>query len=326
MNKLIFTLLLLHTVLFARFDANPTKECPAYNNMKHTSNTHGVVLDTSKKYTVLKKHKGQYLVLLKGEQVAQRWVDGDCFLSKRANTQNTQNIKHISKSTALPSPKKALAKQTTSKNLLALSWHNTFCQTHQRRKECKQSLFSTSKNNKYAQSHFILHGLWPQPRDNFYCNVSKEDIYKDKNRKWHKLDKLDLNSQTRDKLSKYMPGYSSNLHKHEWIKHGTCYGKDANEYFGDALGLVEQINSSKVGQFFTNNIGKKITIQQVKALFNRTFGAGSAKKVELKCRGGLVTELWLHLGSGSSDLKELLKSGKEVRSSCRYGILDKAGF
>ena len=323
MNKLIFTLLLLHTVLFARYDANPTKECQAYNNMKHTSNTHKVVLDTSKKYTVLKKHKGQCLVLIKGEQPAQRWVDGNCFLSKRTTAQHSQA--KLAPKTAVAKPtmvKPTIAKQTTSKNLLALSWHNAFCQTHQRKKECKQSLFSTSKNSKYRQSHFILHGLWPQPRSNVYCNVSSED----KNRKWDKLAPLKLSDSTRETLAKYMPGYSSNLHKHEWIKHGTCYGKGADAYFKDALGLVEQVNSSKVGQFFENNIGKKITIQQIKALFKRTFGAGSAKKVELKCRDGLVTELWLHLGSGSSDLKELLKSGKEARTSCRYGVLDKAGF
>ncbi len=123
-----------------------------------------------------------------------------------------------------------------------------------------------------------------------------------------------------------MPGYSSNLHKHEWIKHGTCYGTNEDAYFNDAITLVDQLNSSKVGQYFSNNIGKKVTIQQIKGLFNRTFGVGSGKRVELRCRGGLVTELWLHLGSGSSDLKKLLKSGREVRSSCRYGIIDKAGF
>ena len=47
--------------------------------MKHTTNTHHVILDTSKTYTVLKHHKGQNLILVKGEQPAQRWVDDECF-------------------------------------------------------------------------------------------------------------------------------------------------------------------------------------------------------------------------------------------------------
>ena len=123
-----------------------------------------------------------------------------------------------------------------------------------------------------------------------------------------------------------MPGYASNLYKHEWIKHGTCYGTDANTYYADAINLVEQVNNSKVGLFFSKNIGNRVTLEQVRVLFNRSFGMGSGKRVELRCRGGLITELWLHLGSGSTELGTLLKKGKEVRSRCTKGIIDRAGF
>ena len=82
--KFIILFLLLLSTLFARFEAQPSQECPAFNNMKHTTNTHHVILDTSKTYTVLKHHKGQNLILVKGEQPAQRWVDDECFSWSRS--------------------------------------------------------------------------------------------------------------------------------------------------------------------------------------------------------------------------------------------------
>ncbi len=127
-------------------------------------------------------------------------------------------------------------------------------------------------------------------------------------------------------LVKTMPGVSSNLHTHEWVKHGTCYSTDANIYYEDAVSLTEQFNASKVGQFFQKHMGQRVTLQQVRALFDRSFGQGTGKRVEMKCKKGLITELWLHLGSGSDDLATLLKRGKQTRSYCTGGRMDKAGF
>ena len=135
-----------------------------------------------------------------------------------------------------------------------------------------------------------------------------------------------LSEEVKKRLQKVMPGFSSNLHKHEWIKHGTCYGTDANMYYEDAISMVEQMNNSKVGHFFTQHIGKHVTLQQVRELFDRNFGVGAGKRVEFKCDKGLITELWLHLGSESDDLGTRLKQGKQTRSHCQGGLVDKAGF
>ncbi len=321
MNKLILILLSLSVGLFARYDAYPNKECSAFNNMKHTKNTNSVLLDKNKKYTVLKKHKGQHLIIVAGEQPSQRWVDSECFSSKKAKeipksikTEDTKEFKDI-----------GTKKEISRNNLLALSWHNAFCQTHQYKKECKRTLIPFGKSRNYDK-HLVLHGLWPQPRDNIYCGVSKNNIMTDKHKQWNRLPKLGLSSDVKKKLTNIMPGLGSNLHKHEWYKHGTCYGADANSYYTDAISLVEQINSSKVGIFFNKNTGKRVTLEQVRVTFNRSFGMGAGKRVELRCKDGLITELWLHLGSGSDDLGALLKKGKEVRSRCKRGYLDKAGF
>ena len=347
MYKTLLSLMFFSSLLLARYEAYPTEECPAFNNMKHTKNTHNVHLDLKKKYTIVQHHKGQNLILIKGEQPAQRWVDDTCF-SKDKELRDPMNVKPVeskvvriedeltktSISTDLTEHAKKYEKEYTKKyeyeniskkNLLTLSWHNAFCETHRYKKECKRSMFSFGRPN-YGDKHFVLHGLWPQPKKRLYCGVEKHYILMDKHKQWNRLPDLDLNAETRKRLQKVMPGYASNLHKHEWIKHGTCYGTDANRYYEDAISMVEQMNASKVGDFFKKQIGKRVTLYQVRAAFDRNFGVGTGKRVELKCNKGLITELWLHLGSRSDDLGTLLKQGKQTRSHCQGGFVDKAGF
>lgn len=304
--------------------------------MKHTKNTHNVILDTTRKYTVLKQHKGQNLIIVKGETPAQRWVDDECFSKVNTNTDDVSPAKSAvvsiedeldfaSLNIAKTEHTKKYQNNTKSKqNLLALTWHNAFCETHRYKKECKPSL--PPKLKQYGTKHFVLHGLWPQPRSRQYCNVGKELVAADKHKQWRNLPCLALDAETEDRLEKVMPGFLSDLHKHEWIKHGTCYGTEADRYFRDSISLTEQLNASKVGDFFTKHIGKKVTLKQVRHAFDRSFGVGAGKRVELKCKKGLVTELWLHLGSGSDDLAVLLKKGKVTRSRCQGGRMDKAGF
>ena len=347
MNKRIITFILLSVSLMAREELFPTQECPAFNNMKHTKNTHSVHLDITEKYTILQHHKGQNLILIKGEQPAQRWVNDACF-SKHSESSNPVNVKRVesrvvsiedelsksfidvdltkhTKKYKNNYTKKYETKNISKQNLLALSWHNAFCETHRYKKECKRSMFSFGKA-KYSEKHFVLHGLWPQPKNKIYCGVDSHTVIMDKHKQWNRLPDLGLSNEIQKRLQKVMPGFSSNLHKHEWIKHGTCYGTDANRYYEDAISMVEQLNESKVGSFFRKHIGKRVTLQQIRAVFDRNFGLGSGKRVELKCNKGLITELWLHLGSGSDALGTLLIQGKQTRSHCQSGIVDKAGF
>jgi len=99
MNKLFLLFMIFTVSLWAREEAFAAKECPAFNNMKHSKNTHAVHLDTKQKYTVLKYHKGQALVLIKGEQPAQRWVDDECFSKSQNGDSDSLSIEEeLSKS------------------------------------------------------------------------------------------------------------------------------------------------------------------------------------------------------------------------------------
>ena len=339
MNKLILLFIFFNVSLFARYEAFPTQECPAFNNMRHTQNTHSVYLDTQKKYTILKHHKGQTLILVNDESPAQRWVDDSCF-STRSKSSNPLNVAKVQSGIASVADEVSEAPSSTyftkhtnkyenrdisKQNLLALSWHNAFCEKHRYKKECQRSMFSFGRPN-YREKHFVLHGLWPQPKNKNYCGVDSHTVLLDKHKQWNRLPDIVLSDEIKKRLQKVMPGFASNLHRHEWIKHGSCYGTNANRYYEDAINMVEQVNESKVGDFFKKQIGKYVTLQQVRTVFDRNFGLGSGKRVELKCDKGLITELWLHLGSRSDSLGTLLKHGKQTRSHCQGGLIDKAGF
>lgn len=314
--------------------------------MKHTKNRGHQRLKLDRPYEMLKHHKEQYLIKVEGATPPQRWVDDDClslrplrgtpvYEKMKANPTQTKAKKSVakedksSKMAKYSTPKReknyTKSKSSSKQNLLALSWHNAFCETHRYKKECKRGISSLLKR-KASDTQFVLHGLWPQPRTNVYCLKDRSLINADKSKRWRSMPSIGLDSSTKDALSKVMPGFQSQLHKHEWVKHGTCYGKDANGYYGDAVSLINQVNDSALGKFFAQNIGKKITLKQVRLVADRAFGRGAGNRIELQCRKGLVTELWLHLGSGDADLATLLNKGEKVRGRCKYGRIDKAGF
>ena len=307
MKRILPIVLLLTTLLSARFIATPVQECEAFNNMKHSKNTHNIVLKTGQQYTIIKKHKGQYLTLIKGENPAQRWVDDECFkiLPKSDISKHTKKYKK----TIFTNKKKR------TESILVLSWHNAFCETHRNKQECRP-------NTNSDEGRLVLHGLWPQPRNNVYCNVPKKITAKDKHHQWKDLPNIDLEPETFELMDVYMPGYLSRLHKHEWIKHGTCYGTDANLYYHDALTLAKEVDGSKIGQLIKKHIGKKITLGQIRQAFDRVYGVGAGKKVEMKCKGRLLTELWINLSGQGDSLSSLIRNAKTRRSKCRQAIVD----
>lgn len=199
--------------------------------------------------------------------------------------------------------------KVSTKNLLAISWQNAFCETHRNKRECRNV-----KPSAYSASHFTLHGLWPQPRSRVNCKGVRNFRLPDK-----------LYRQ----LLVVMPAAKSGLHRHEWKKHGTCYGKSPEAYFKDAISLLEQVNSSVVRELFARNVGKIVTIDQVRFAFDKAFGRGSGRKVKMVCDHGLITELWINL-EGKIDrgvsLSELMKNAPSVHGGCKRGRVDAVGF
>jgi len=86
----------------------------------------------------------------------------------------------------------------------------------------------------------------------------------DKSGKWMKLEPLKMPDTMRSRLETVMPGYQSGLHRHEWIKHGTCYvPASAEEYYADSLWLMERLNESKLRDLVSGNIGRQVTRERI---------------------------------------------------------------
>ncbi len=199
--------------------------------------------------------------------------------------------------------------KVSTRNLLAISWQNAFCQTHQKKRECRNV-----KQTDFSATHFTLHGLWPQPRNNTYCKPTK---------------KLWLNPTLYNELLHVMPAAKSGLHQHEWKKHGTCYNTSPERYFRDSIDLLQQINTSYVRDFFVRHIGKTVSIKQVRLAFDKAFGKGSGRKVKMQCKSGYITELQINLEgdiSKAKTLSTLLKNAPMAHNGCQKGVIDRVGF
>lgn len=186
-----------------------------------------------------------------------------------------------------------------------------------------------------AERQLSLHGLWPQPRGNDYCGVPEDVKAVDKARAWGDLPALVLTDETRRELARSMPGVESFLHRHEWIKHGTCYfaAGDSEEYFSDSLQLTETVNRSSVGAFLSMQIGRTISTPEIRLRFDEAFGAGAGDRVSFVCKKDgartLIQEIRINLVGEvrpSVPLGDLIQAAAPLPIGCRSGTIDPAGL
>ncbi len=221
----------------------------------------------------------------------------------------------------------AAAKNTFA--ILAVSWQPAFCEQRPDRPEC-----ASQTRTRYDASHFSLHGLWPGPRSNVYCNINAKGIETDKKGRWGKLPDLRLNAALRSRLNQVMPGTRSFLHRHEWVKHGSCHENGStNGYFEDSLRLMNALNESAVQELFASNIGKTLTSSTIRAAFDESFGKGAGERIRIKCkRDGkrqLIQEITIGLYgeyNQQNSFAKLLLAARPTKPGCVSGIVDPAGF
>jgi ribonuclease T2 len=130
-----------------------------------------------------------------------------------------------------------------------------------------------------------------------------------------------------------MPGVVSGLHRHEWVKHGSCYSnKNANHYFGDSVELMHALNASWVSTLFQTHLGERLTTTAIRNAFDTSFGRGAGERVRVKCRRvgsrKLITELQIALGGtlGKLRLSDAILRGRKLTSRCHAGIVDTVGI
>jgi ribonuclease T2 len=209
--------------------------------------------------------------------------------------------------------------------VLAISWHPAFCEARSRLPECRGQ-----RESDYEATNLTLHGLWP---DDEYCGVSDRILALDEANRWDELPRPELSDATWRDLRRVMPGTADNLHRHEWIVHGTCAGASAERYFKRSIALLEEINGSAVGELLAKSVGRQVSRNQIRAAFDAAFGAGAGRKVRLDCatdgKRTLLTELRINLegdGLGTAPLRTLIQAARNAGNGCAGGIVDPVGL
>jgi Ribonuclease I len=295
-----------------------TQSCPAYQSIGRQTNPGDVYVQPGSRYTVLAANKTpatHLRIIVPGASPEQRWVAVECGEGG-------------SSAAAEPQSTRSASTYRGTQYILAVNWQPAFCETASHTRECRNQ-----RPNSFEATNFTLHGLWPQPRNKEYCGVSAGDMWASRDGRWRDLPALDLTIAQRRELDEVMPGSLSGLDRHEWIKHGTCYGTDAREYYADALDLMLALNTSEVVELFANNIGKRITLAQIRAAFDSSFGPGTGDRVAIDCvqdgNRTLITELRIALTgeiTGPDDLGPLMLAADSLDSECRSGQVDAVGL
>jgi ribonuclease T2 len=299
---------------------NVTKNCPATKSLHSNDNPGHVTVKSGEAYTAINLNKpgGTYVLLqIPGSQPTQRWVKLTCgeLGNGPANGGETGG--------------ESSASSKSGKFLLAASWQPAFCESDsgEGKKECV-----TETNARFDATHFTLHGLWPQPKGNYYCMVSTHDKRNDEHHNWDALAEPTLSPQTRSELDKIMPGTQSNIQRHEWIKHGTCFGTGPEAYFRTAESLIGQLNNSELQRLVKTNVGKVVSTADLRAAFEQTFGSGSADALLIECSKDdartLISGISINLQgvlNQETKLQSILDISKHPKPQCTQGVIDPVG-
>lgn len=207
----------------------------------------------------------------------------------------------------------ALGSDTSDSSWLVVTWAPSFCRIEPSNGGCKSGHVGDLGRT------WILHGLWPQPKDNQYCGVSQGNERP-----------VELNSDVQDSLQSMMSDASA-LTSHEWYAHGTCSGITPDAYFGYAASLTDQARAV-LDPMFSDAEGTQISQGALRDRFNVQFGDGAGDRVSLDCRnvtgdGNVIYELHLSLppvAELSSDgetvsLGALLTEGPPLAAGCIHG-------
>ena len=294
--------------------------CVAYRSKNSGSNPGDVRLEPGRSYEALQLNApgGEWVqVRVPGAARSEaRWVSLDCGrLSERMD--------------AVPAVAET---EESSENLLVLSWQPAFCETRPGRAECRELNRGGLRG---AAGRFSLHGLWPQPRQTAYCAVPDALVGLDEAGDWDTLPPVEVDPQTRRALDVAMPGAASGLDRHEWVKHGTCFGDlgGADGYFDDMLQLLKEVNASGVGRFFAEQTGGYVRSSDIRAAFEDAFGRGAGARVTVDCvedgRRTLIGELRITLRGvigPETPLRDLILAADPVPLGCGGGLLDEPGL
>lgn len=204
------------------------------------------------------------------------------------------------------------APDASSSSLLVLTWAPSLCPIEPSNSGCRSGHVDS------LGAKFMLHGLWPQPSSEQYCDVPRQTP--DKARQ-----PISLPDAVSSQLETMMSD-SSRMAKHEWYAHGTCSGVSPAEYFSVATALSDQA-AGILNPLFNGASGRQLTSKSMREAFDARLGKGAGSRVALVCKGArdegaVAFEVRLslppvsRLAQNPQPLGEALAAGPTVPPGC----------
>ncbi|KMW60147.1 Ribonuclease I precursor [Candidatus Rhodobacter oscarellae] len=310
-----------------------TEICEGFQSKNKGTNPGFALVEPMRAYEMIGINKAGgdfFQVKMPGEPVTEdRWVHAGCGLHV------------VAAGTATPAPPPEPPAVTpepggeSADNLLALSWQPAFCETGAGRPKAECQVLNDG-DLPHAAAQFSVHGLWPQPRGNVFCGVPDSLKRLDDARRWGELPALDLTADTREALEVAMPGAASFLHRHEWIKHGTCHKAGGAEgYYLDTLAVTNAINDSAIGDFLEAHVGTEVEMAEIRLLFDQVFGGNAGDAVQFHCRNDgnrfLLQEIRVAMvgvidHADPDSFGALMQAAERQPQGCDAAVIDPAGL
>ncbi len=191
--------------------------------------------------------------------------------------------------------------------VLALSWQPAFCKTAagSRKPECQNGTPGIPSNR------FTLHGLWPNRSTcgthygycGSVCNAPKKN-----GATWMcQYPAVPAGRETMEQLATVMPSvvHGSCLERHEWFKHGTCSGMNADDYLSLAARLTHLFNDAGIAEFMAKSSGRQVSERDFLKVVDRGLGQGASRKIKLSCQGNNLVDVQILLPPDLSNVTSL---------------------
>ena len=194
--------------------------------------------------------------------------------------------------------------------VLSLEWHPTFCAGRASLPECQNPDFDRA---------LVMHGLWPSRRGDTsnsfgYCGVDASIRQLDNAQSRFEMPAVPISQETLAQLSARMPGVDACLERHEWYRHGTCSGLDAETYFALADSLVSEAHDSRLGRFIAGHAGQTVSADDAWSEAVADWGGAARDAVAFVCSRGALSEVRVTLSPAARSVAALSPAG--MRSTC----------
>ncbi len=211
-------------------------------------------------------------------------------------------------------------------SVFTLNWGPAFCKTDPKNEGC-----SSGRVAKLGDQ-MIIHGLWPQPYENDYCEVPEKEKLVAERGVIDQLPPIKIAKPTLDRLSPYYSRQEDMAY--EWLKHGTCSGVSQEEYFRDIEDLFAQV-SEILDPVFQSAAGGELQADAIRKRLDATLGSRAGSRLKLTCvkaqsmSGDVILEAELSLprvedlrrDGALKPLKDLLRHAPRIDGGCPGGLV-----